>query len=635
MRSARCLRLFCWLLLMVPVGLRAAAPAAEQLLPAETLAFFTLADRDQASQYFSNSAAGLLWADPAMKPFRESVVARIQEFSFSSLERALGIPFTNFTQLIGGQVTFAVVGAGSTEGTNPAPRLALMVDVKGKSNELKTLLDGLKKEWIASGKRLKNDIVRGVEFSTFFIQTQEFGSTLRMVLPDAEKADPTNNAAGAEGDSSLVAITVGQSGSLLLVGTDLQTLGRISTRQTESVGLALASEPAYKAVRESLTSNALASGWINVKAVIQLAFNRPDQPGAAPADLPIAFRPDRLIEATGIGAIESISFKMEGDAQGTLIEFSLHVPEADRRGLVKMIAIEPMDSAPPAFVPSSAVNFLRWRWDGQKAWATMEAMLRSISPEFAGALELGFKVISDVQGPTYDFRKSFVGNLGTDLISFQSTTNGPGATPSPLPPALFLVASPNPDQLAGAVRAAAVLLPIPPPESPVGESNSVGPKVYSLALTSGPATNAVRLHFATNQGYLAFAMDQSSLEAFLSDQETTSPQLRDRADLVEAAKRVGGMNTGFFGYVDLVAFARQTLTSLVEDQASVAPFLNPIAGALDPSLLGASDKPWFDFKLLPPFERISQYFHFAVFSGSSNREGMSFKYFAPTPPKLQ
>ena len=44
-------------------------------------------------------------------------------------------------------------------------------------------------------------------------------------------------------------------------------------------------------------------------------------------------------------------------------------------------------------------------------------------------------------------------------------------------------------------------------------------------------------------------------------------------------------------------------------------------------------KDWFDFALLPPFDKVEQYFHFSVYSGVVNGDGFTFKSFAPRPPK--
>ncbi|MCX6928041.1 MAG: hypothetical protein NT154_33245 [Verrucomicrobia bacterium] len=42
-----------------------------------------------------------------------------------------------------------------------------------------------------------------------------------------------------------------------------------------------------------------------------------------------------------------------------------------------------------------------------------------------------------------------------------------------------------------------------------------------------------------------------------------------------------------------------------------------------------------DFSLLPPFEKVTQYFYFTVFAVSANANGLDLKVFTPTPPALR
>src|SRR5688572_33047125 len=56
---------------VAPLPVQVAVPPAEKLLPADTLGFFTVPDWAKGQAAYSNSAMGQLWADPAMKAFKE------------------------------------------------------------------------------------------------------------------------------------------------------------------------------------------------------------------------------------------------------------------------------------------------------------------------------------------------------------------------------------------------------------------------------------------------------------------------------------------------------------------------------------------------------------------------------------
>ena len=59
--------------------------------------------------------------------------------------------------------------------------------------------------------------------------------------------------------------------------------------------------------------------------------------------------------------------------------------------------------------------------------------------------------------------------------------------------------------------------------------------------------------------------------------------------------------------------------------ASMMPFARP----------EKTMKEWLDFSLLPPFDKVAKYFHMNVGTASAGADGISLKYFAPTPPQLK
>ena len=88
-----------------------------------------------------------------------------------------------------------------------------------------------------------------------------------------------------------------------------------------------------------------------------------------------------LVSASGLAALKTVAFDFRGANDGILYEVFVGAPEASRRGLFKMLAVETRDSNPPPFVPANAVKFQRWRIDGPKAVAAFEKMLNDISAQ--------------------------------------------------------------------------------------------------------------------------------------------------------------------------------------------------------------------------------------------------------------
>jgi hypothetical protein len=143
------------------------------------------------------------------------------------------------------------------------------------------------------------------------------------------------------------------------------------------------------------------------------------------------------------------------------------------------------------------------------------------------------------------------------------------------------------------------------------------------------------LHYAASSGYLALSFDMALLEEYLRQSGTAPKALRETAGLAEAAQKVGGMNAGLFGYENQAESMRATIEILRKESGGLANLFgsSPIAGRL-----GVSEKDfqeWLDFSLLPPFDQIAKYFHFAVFGGGATSQGISFKAFSPVPPQLR
>ena len=64
---------------------------------------------------------------------------------------------------------------------------------------------------------------------------------------------------------------------------------------------------------------------------------------------------------------------------------------------------------------------------------------------------------------------------------------------------------------------------------------------------------------------------------------------------------------------------------------SSAGGLDAISGVAGPEKIFRA---WMDFSLLPDYDKVSKYFYFSVYAGSTTADGISFKLFFPRPPQL-
>lgn len=611
------------------LALSAATPPPEKLLPADTLGVFSIPDFARAKASLTRAPMAQLWNDREMQAFREKFLEKLKNDVITPLERELGIKFDDYTALAQGQLTLALTRNSREGKTNPSPGWLLLLDAKDKSNQLKTNLTELRKKWVDAGKQIRTDKIRDVEFTTLIFNADELDQTLKRALKS--KSKPGDPADKSETSTNKIALTFGQSESLLLVGSEAKDFEKILSRQAGGAVPALSEEPAFENKHAALVRDAVSFAWLNLEPLVE-DFSRSiasHEAGArAPMDMP------KVIDALGLRALKTASFHLNAPTEGTTLNFFVTVPEAARKGIFKMLAFESKEAGPLPFVPADAVKFTRWRLDGQKAWDALETMLGEVSPQMKGAVKLLTETAGKDKDPQFDFRKNFIGNFGDDFISYQRKPRSADAADLAAPPTVTLIGSANADQLAVALKAISSLLPLEP--GGLKEREFLGKKIYSLGLPAMPGQKSERsLSFSASSGYVAFSADAALLEEFLRSSETKPRSLREAAGLSEAIDKIGGAGTGLFTYNNNSETLRLLFDTARQSPDTFAKIISPLS-----AVPGAPDqskelKEWFDFALLPPFEKVAKYFQFTVSSGGVNAEGLTYKVFAPTPPDLK
>jgi hypothetical protein len=156
---------------------------------------------------------------------------------------------------------------------------------------------------------------------------------------------------------------------------------------------------------------------------------------------------------------------------------------------------------------------------------------------------------------------------------------------------------------------------------------------------SGPSRPVARrtLSCAASGGYVAMSTDTPLLEEYLRSSESQAKALREKPGLLEAGQKVGGMGTGHFVYENQADAMRAAFESAKNDPGVST---NGIGPSLFPGLPGITGpegnlNEWMDFSLLPPFDKVAQYFYITIYAGSANVDGLALKLFVPMPPALR
>ena len=590
----------------------ATVPPAERLLPADTLAFLTVPDWSKAGTNFSNSALGQIWADPAMKAFKDKFFEKFNADKVQPLEKELGFQFTNFFNLTRGQFTLAVVPNGWDGRSEKQPGVLWLMDTRENSALLKTNLTGLRQKWSDAGKNIRTNLIHGVEF------------TAVIVPPPAD----------APAGKAPVEWVIGQSGSLLVLSDTAKDVEKVLSLQSGMAGPALA-EQAVFAPSAGMLRDAPSFAWVNVKPIMSALARRPAAPvngGAVVMNsLPSS---EIMLTSLGLSGVQTITFNIQQGTEGTTAHLAVRVPENLRRGLFNILAVQPRDASPPPFIPADVVKFNRWRVDLQTAWTTIENMLGEISPAYAGFSKLILDTAGKDKDPKFDFRKQLLANLGDDVMVFERAPRAEATGGLSFAPSLMLIGSTNAVELAASLRAITSIFP--PEMIKYREREFLGRTVYSVVLPPLVGQKVSRpLTYSATNGYVAISSDPAPVEEFLRSSGATTNALRDLPGLNDAAQHVGGMGTGYFSFENEAESARGALDATKKDPSAIASILG--AGQISTFLgwVGGETNAMteaFDLALLPAYDKVAKYFYLNVNALVVTPDGITFKMFTPTPP---
>ncbi len=625
-------------LALAAFGLHAAAvPPPEKLLPKDTVLVATAPDWRKAAKFWNDAPYARLWEDPAMKPFKDKFMDKFTTSIIKPLEQSLGIKFSDYSGLAQGQVTYALVPIISK--TNPDKHVSLIVlmDTKDHAGQLKANLAQVIKKWADAGKPMKSQKIRETDFTTLMVSPDDLA--LKKVFPSLAPADAPADTGDKTGAKN-VEITLGQSDSLLLVSDSTEAIDQVLGRQAEGMAPPLEDCPAFQADFGPRLRESPFYVWLNTKTLIDTisklaSANAETKPPGQTGDDATAspFDIKKVLAVTGLANLSSASLSYQSFPDGAGTQFFLAVEQEKRPALLKIFAADAKDSSPPSFVPSDAVKFFRWRLNLSRSWKELETMLNEFVPaQYMAGLNMYFQMAGKDKDEHYDLKSELLNNLGDNVISYGKAPKGNTLADLKSPPSIFLLASPNPDKLAAAIK---VLLSIPF-QGGIKDREFLGRKIYTAAPPATPNAPAPSgVSFSASGGYLALSGDASLLEEYLRGSEGATKRLSDTPGLADAAQRVGGMSTGLFGYENENQSVRPVIEFIRKQNFSLQDFLGV---PLPPSMGGdqvETLRQWADFSLLPPFDTISKYFYFSVYSGSFSADGFALKVFMPTPPQLR
>jgi len=635
--------------LCVAACVQAAVPPAEKILPDDTLVMLTVPNMAKTREITKKSPMTQMWNDTAMKPFREKFMAKLREELVGPLERELGIKLDDYVNLAQGQLTLALTANGWDGGKGQKPGVLLLLDARDKQGDLEKALKDFRKKWTDSGKTVRIEKVRELEFMALTLTTNDIPNALRRLLPGPsnvrELGDEEEKPSEDDGKMQII---IGQVESLFIVGNEVKPIDRIVGQLTGGSAPVLADVAQFQSCQPVFFREAQSFGWVNAKVLVEALTKISEKKEKASEAAPDPFasiRPERILSAAGLSGLRNAAFAYHDSPEGPMIQFSLGVPESERKGLLKILAGEAKETTPPPFVPADAVKFGRWRVDAQKSWSTLTTSLNDISPTIMGMMDYFLNTANEagkVKDEKFDLRRQIIGNLTDDFISYQKKPRGTEPADVAQPPTLTLIGAKNAEEMASALKLTfgALSRGGKTPE----EREFLGRKIYTVTTLAGPQLDPTvpklrKLLLSYSGGYVLVSTDEAMLEEYLRAGESQGKPLRETTGLLDAAAKVTGPGTSLFGYENQVETQRAAFEMMKKafaaDTNAPVSGMTPVSESFGMALPEASLKDWFDYSLLPPFDEIAKYYNFTVYGGSANVDGLTLKLFLPVPPGLK
>ena len=475
-KNLLCLVVTGLVLTTVPL-LRAAIAPAENLLPADTIAFFTVPDCSALRAVSKVSPQLMFWNDPAMGPIRNKFMGKLTEKFIAPLENDLGLKVDDFTSLLQGQFTLAATVNGSNGHDDVPPGLVLLLDARDKSSQLQTNLATLTKKMTDAGRSLRTQNIRGLAFTIVTLSSNDLSNLFGQATPVSEigkepKPQQPVNIYFAQYQSLLIAANSGALAEAVmahLTGGSVPALADVSSFAADKLSQ-FHDTPTYY-------------GWFNGKVFFNLLGQAADASAGDSDSVMPKFSAAKILGATGLGNLRSASFALHESREGSTATLHITAPVDERNGILKILSLPAKDSSPPAFVPADAIKFTRFRLDGNQTWTDLQKMFADLSPQaLAGinsVVDLANASVKD-KDPAFDLRKNLFGNLGDDFISYSKAPIGDSVAALAHPPGIFLIATPNSDQMIEAIKVVGSMMA--PQDSTQLPRDFHGHKIHSLAV---------------------------------------------------------------------------------------------------------------------------------------------------------
>jgi hypothetical protein len=385
LRGAAPLALAGWLVVagMAPSAGRAAVPS-EKSLPATTFVYLKTDSVAKLRSAFNHSQFGQLLADPAMKPLKDDITAKLESVN-NQVKEKIGFSIGELLDLPQGAVSVAVLGRD-----DPKIPVAGILSADAGSNAAKMddLLARLTKEAEKDNDKVSTQTFKGMKL------------TIIKSGKEQDKDDPP--------------LVWTKQGSVFHVSTDVEALKDLLSHP-EGREESLAANDNFAAVKKKVGDNAQILWFLDVSQVFKLLTQVGGAQGGN-AEQIVA-----QLQLTGLNGLKalggSLAFSV-GDFD-QLTKMYVYSP-GPAQGILKIFSMPKVNLKPQAWVPATVASYQSVSWDLDNAYNAINELADMFAPGVLGNLEK--QLAADGEG--ISFQKDIFGPIG-DRITVVSDFKKP------------------------------------------------------------------------------------------------------------------------------------------------------------------------------------------------------------------
>ena len=551
-----------------------AAVSPERILPLNTFAVATVPDLNKARQFFKADPLVRMWNDPTMDAFTGKIEKAFNKIVMQRIREEAPIQPGEIWNLAQGQITIALTRkAGQT-----SPGIIFLMDSGNKAAELDRGMLQLREVLVDNQVEHERLRIEGTDFVHIPI--------------------PRRPGSG---------VYLGQSKSMLIVTSTEKLATTLVKNHKNPMAKTLKDNAAFVVQHKVQFDEAWMYGWLDFSTVLEVVNDEIEKrrdPDAKPD--PLMPEPQRVMEALGLTGLKSVGVSGRTDEEGSLLEITLNVPEAARRGLFSMLAPPKKDARPPPFVSADVVSFGRLRQSAAQLWKTFVDTANEITPAAAGAMAF-FQAQVQAKNPEFKLKAQLIDTMGDDFIMIEMAPRGKKIQNLLNPPRLYMINSKKPKVTLRAIMDLISMVVEAPPE----EDEIEGRTLYSYHFGNFVDEKETTLHAVAVGEYVVFSQDLKAIKSYLDGPKEGAKPLAKLAGLNQAAKKVGGLDGGAFGFENSKIMARGLFTVLKKNPNLISDAFGGLPQGIDPDtglpIGGDRFGEWLDFKLLPEFKQISKY----------------------------